>query len=311
MQIKIVLSEKPNSHLAGLLLGICRNWFSMESIDIQMEVCAINGIQSNPVMMVAEGKADIGVGNPRMLLSFLSQFPELPLKAVSAPAQKNFYHFTSIEGQQVSSINIKTGFAAKGTWGNIDELRYLMQGQSNDPEIDVIDDMGYESLQKGVAQIAYINRAWEGIMAEQHGINLTYHRETVHDLVMGYDPVYFIRTDGSSKKKALMKRFFAILNKGYHDAYLHPLQVAEELHRHFSGVYPGFEQLPFLKRSLMMIHTSILDGENRWGIMNEFIWEELVLALKRIDKYTKRDNSFMSRPELASHLFTNEYLPYS
>jgi hypothetical protein len=310
MQINIVLSESPNSHLSGLLLGICRNWFSMEGLTIRIEVCAFGGMQSNPVMMVAEGKADIGVGNPRMLLSFLSQFPALPLKAVSAPAQKNFYHFTSIEGQQVSSLNMKTGFAAKGTWGNIDELRYLMQDQSHDTEIDVIDDMGYESLQKGVAQIAYINRAWEGIMAEQHGINLTYHRETVHDLVMGYDPVYFIRTDGSPKKNAIIKTFFAILNKGYHDAYLHPLQVAEELHRHFSGIYPGFDQLPFLKRSLMMIHTYLLDGKNRWGIMNEYIWEELVLALKRIDKYSKRHHNPYVRSNQSNPFFTNEYLPY-
>lgn len=311
-KIIVSLSTPPNTHLTGLLLSMSRNWLSQKGIEVSFIFSKHPYLFDTPAMHVATGQAHIGVGSPQMLFSFHTHAYQVPLKAVSAPVQQNFYTYATLGSKNMCAFEDFNGkrFAAKNTWGQIDELRYLISKENNQSFIQSENTQGIISLVKEEADIAFVNQAWEGILSEQQGLEIQYTSRCSEDLVMGYDTIYFVHPDILAAEEEVFKVFFDCLNKAYIEASKKPEAVALELHEAYKNTYEHFDNLPLLQKSMDIMHKSFVDKENRWGWMNPYLWQEFLLANKRIQKEIRGVSDKRYETAYATEIFTNQLLPY-
>jgi len=310
----VALNSSPNTFHTGLLVAIANNWFESVGLKVEIQLPESGHFMDSSPMKVATGQAHIGLCSPQVLFAFHTHKCSTPLLAVSAPVQSNHYHYAVKQGADIDSFSDFAGkrFASKGTYGQVEELRYFLQREGNSGLIRLADTTTLSAVQNSQADIFYINSAWEGIRFEMENKHLKYFTRSKEDLVMGYNPVYITHPDIIENYEHELALFFKTLDKGYHLAANKPKEVALLFWNTFKDTYENFEKLQLLEKSLKKLSGDFLNNDNQWGTMSDNIWKEFLLATKRINKACCSSDEVCNtfNCDYSKSLFTNKLLPY-
>lgn len=312
----VTLDSNPDPMLTGLLLGLSRGEFKRNGLDVQIRINTQTGVSNQALMQAASQEVSLAVASSMALFKFHLSPLKVPLKAVAAPVQDNFYAFATIQKEQESLLH-NPGLSRVGLSNHqdVDRIFNRMFGGVSDISemVRFVPTEGLSDIEKNHVDFLFVNTAWDVFIAKEKGLDLTVHPWPEEDLRFAYTPVYVAHPAMLDLYKSQYSLFFSIADEHYCEASHNPLQIAKELHRAYKGLYPYFDNLGLLQESMQYMARSFVDEQNRWGCMKLNYWQEMVLLQKRMIKDRHFGEEELCECHLSSYsgeLFSNSYLPY-
>ncbi|MGH2619961.1 MAG: ABC transporter substrate-binding protein [Anaerolineales bacterium] len=297
-EVVVMLDWVPNTNHTGLFVAQELGYFEELGLQVQL-------IQPGEVFAeqaVVGGAADFGVSFQEQVT--LARADGQPLVSIAAILQHNSSGFAG-RGELEAARPADWEGLRYGSFGSPFErptLRVLMEcDQANFDQLEIV-DIGFADplalLDAGQIDLAWIFRGWQGLQAEQQGIDL--------DLVMMndwldcipdyYTPVLIAKDTTLSERPEVVRAFLAAVSRGYDFAIQGPEEAAGIL----------LQAAPELDPALVLASQAWLSARYqaeapRWGEQRLEVWQEYSIWMVA--------HGILATAIDASAAFTNDFLP--
>lgn len=296
--IRLMLDWVPNTNHSGLFVAQDEGYFEAEGLDVEI-------IQPGEVyaeQAVASGAADFGISFQEQVT--LAAANGVPLVSIAAILQHNTSGFASRGKLGVSSPADWEGlrYGAFGSPFEAPTLQGLMACDGGDFQQLEIVETGFTDplalLQQEQIDLAWIFYGWQGIQAEQQGIDLDIVRmDDYFDCIPDYyTPVLITSRAVLESRPETARAFLRAASRGYTEAAADPERAA-------AAVLAAAPELdPVLVRlSQAWISPRYQAEARRWGEQSPATWQAYA------DWMT--DNGILEGRVDMANTFTNEFLP--
>lgn len=296
--VTLMLDWVPNTNHTGIFVAAAQGFFEDAGLEVQI-------IQPGEVyaeQAVTSGAADFGVSFQEQIT--LARADSIPIVSIAAIIQHNTSGFAARGELGVDSPADWEGLTY-GSFGSPFEeptLQVLMDCDGGDYEKLNVVETGFADplalLDEAQTDLAWIFYAWQGVQAQQQGIDL--------DIIMMadwfdcipdyYTPVFIASEQTIQTRPAIVRAFLEAISRGYSFAIANPDEAASIL----------LESVPELDAELVRASQAWLSTRYqadavRWGEQELSTWidytEWMVI------------NDILDDPIDAHSAFTNEFLP--
>lgn len=296
--VRFMLDWVPNTNHTGIFVAQAKGYF--EQAGLQVEIVQPGEVFAEQA--VAGGGADFGISFQEQLT--LARADAVPIVSIAAIIQHNTSGFASPAELGASSPGDWEGLRY-GSFGSPFEeptLRVLMEcDQADFSQLEIV-DIGFSDplalLDQGQVDLAWIFQAWQGIQAEQQGIqlNTVMMSDWFGCIPDYYTPVVIANEDTLAERPQLARALLQALSSGYQFAIQDPQAAAELL----------LEQVPELDPQLVQASQAWLApryqaDSPRWGEQRLAVWQEYSDWMVQ--------HGILAESIDAQAAFTNEYLP--
>ncbi|MBN1312286.1 MAG: ABC transporter substrate-binding protein [Anaerolineae bacterium] len=299
-KITFMLDWVPNTNHTGIFVAQEEGYFAEEALDVEI-------IQPGEVyaeQAVATGAADFGVSFQEQITLAYAGEESPDVVSIAAIIQHNTSGFASLADKNIQSPKDWAGLTYGSYGGPFEEptLRVLMGCDGGDFSQLQIVDTGFTDplalLQTGQVDLAWIFYGWQGIQAEQQGIELsTVMMEDYFDCIRDYyTPLLITNQKTIDERPEVVRAFMRAISRGYEFAIQSPDEAAAIL----------LKAVPELDEELVQASQAWLSpryqaNAPRWGEQKLEVWQN----------YSKwmADNGIIDQPIDASAAFTNDFLP--
>jgi ABC-type nitrate/sulfonate/bicarbonate transport system substrate-binding protein len=296
--VTLMLDWVPNTNHTGLFVALREGYFAKEGLQVDI-------VQPGEVyaeQAVAGGVADFGISFQEQLT--LARADDVPLVSIAAILEHNTSAFAARAGLGAESPADWEGLRY-GSFGSPFErptIAGLMACDGGDVEAVEWIETGFTDplslLQQGQIDLAWIFYGWQGIQAEQLGIEL--------DLVMMedqfdcipdyYTPILVASETTIADRPDLVRSFLTAVSRGYTFAADHPEEAAEML----------LAAAPELDRDVVLASQRWLSPRYqadapRWGEQTASRWQAYA-------DWMTGEGILNASPDMTP-AFTNEFLP--
>ena len=297
-EVVVMLDWVPNTNHTGLFVAQELGYFEEVGLQVQL-------IQPGEVFAeqaVVGGAADFGVSFQEQVT--LARADGQPLVSIAAILQHNSSGF-AVRGELDAASPADWEGLRYGSFGSPFEqptLRVLMEcDQANFDQLEIV-EIGFADplalLDAGQIDLAWIFRGWQGLQAEQQGIDL--------DLVMMedwldcipdyYTPVLIASETTVSERPEVVRAFLAAVARGYDFAIQDPQEAAGILLQAAPELDPALVQA-----SQAWLAARYQAEAPRWGEQRLEVWQEYSTWMV--------EHGILATAIDASAAFTNEFLP--
>lgn len=296
--VTFMLDWVPNTNHTGIFVAQQKGYFEEAGLDV-------NIVQPGEVyaeQAVASGAADFGISFQEQIT--LARADGVPLVSIAAIIQHNTSGFASRAALGVNSPRGWEGLRY-GSYGSPFEeptLRGLMSCDGGDYDRLQIVDTGFTDplalLKEEQIDLAWIFYAWQGIQAEQQGIdlNIVMMSDWTDCIPDYYTPVLIASEQTIAQRPEVVRAFLQAVSRGYVFAIENPDEAASIL----------LEAVPELDETLVRESQRWLSPRYqadapRWGEQRLEVWENYSNWMAQ--------NGVIAEPIDAQAAFTNEFLP--
>jgi NitT/TauT family transport system substrate-binding protein len=293
-----MLDWVPNTNHTGIFVAQANGYFRDAGLDVRI----IQPGEVYPEAAVAGGAADFGISFQEEVTMARAQGE--PLVSIAAVLQHNTSGFAS-----PASLGVTTpaGFAGL-RYGAFDSpfeaptLQSLMQSAGADFDKLKTVDIGFDDpvalLASGQIDLAWIFYGWEGIQAQQQGINLNFVMMKDYTSVIPdyYTPVVIASEDTIKNRPEVVKAFLKALSQGYDYTIANPAKAADIL----VAAAPGLDA-KLVDASQQWLTPYYQAEAPRWGEQQLSVWQDYIDWMA--------NNGIITAPICASAAFTNDFLP--
>jgi ABC-type nitrate/sulfonate/bicarbonate transport system substrate-binding protein len=296
--VTLMLDWVPNTNHTGIFVAQSEGYFDQEGLQVDI-------VQPGEVFAeqaVAGGQADFGISFQEQVT--LARADGVPIVAIAAILQHNSSGFASPAALGATAPGGWEGLRY-GSFGSPFEeptLRVLMECDGADFEQLEIVDIGFSDplalLDAGQIDLAWIFQGWQGVQAEQQGIQLnTVMLQDWTDCIPDYyTPVVIASEVGLAEHPEQARSFLAALSRGYAFAIQDPDGAAAIL----------LEQVPELDSALVQASQAWLSPRYqaeaaRWGEQQLSVWQDYSAWMV--------GHGILAEPIQAEAAFSNDYLP--
>jgi ABC-type nitrate/sulfonate/bicarbonate transport system substrate-binding protein len=295
--LTFVLDWTPNTNHTGIYVALAKGYYE----DAGLNVSIIQPPEDGATMMVASGKAQLGIDFQDYLTPVFASKDKIPVTAVAALIQHNTSGIISLKED---GIETPKGLEGKNyaTWELPIEqamLKNIVEADGGDfskvnliPEY-VTDEVS--ALQQDIDAI-WIYYAWAGIATEQAGLetNMIYFKDITPEFDY-YSPVIIANDNFLAEDPDTARAFLAATAKGYEFAIENPEEAAKIL----------CEQVPELNLEMVTASQLWLRDQYkaevpRWGYIDPARWDAFYAWLYR---------NGLTEEIPAGTGFTNDFLP--
>ena len=295
--LTFVLDWTPNTNHTGIYVALAKGYYE----DAGLNVSIIQPPEDGATMMVASGKAQLGIDFQDYLTPVFASKDKIPVTAVAALIQHNTSGIISLKED---GIETPKGLEGKNyaTWELPTEqamLKNIVEADGGDfskvnliPEY-VTDEVS--ALQQDIDAI-WIYYAWAGIATEQAGLetNMIYFKDITPEFDY-YSPVIIANDNFLAEDPDTARAFLAATAKGYEFAIENPEEAAKIL----------CEQVPELNLEMVTASQLWLRDQYkaevpRWGYIDPARWDAFYAWLYR---------NGLTEEIPAGTGFTNDFLP--
>ncbi len=296
--VTLMLDWVPNTNHTGLYVAQAKGYFATEGLNVEI-------VQPGEVyaeQAVASGAADFGVSFQEQVT--LAMADDVPLVSIAAILQHNTSGFASRGELHVQSPADWEGLRY-GSFGSPFEtptLRGLMACAGGDAAKLEILETGFTDplalLQQEQIDLAWIFYGWQGIQAEQQGIDLDIVRmDGFFDCIPDYyTPILVTSRSMLSQRPDVVRAFLRAASRGYGDAASDPEMASGIL----LAAAPELDAA-LVRASQAWISPRYQAEAPRWGEQSPATWQAYA------DWMTQ--NEILSGDVDISRAFSNEYLP--
>jgi ABC-type nitrate/sulfonate/bicarbonate transport system substrate-binding protein len=296
--VTLMLDWVPNTNHTGIFIAQAKGYFE----DAGLHVNIIQPGEVYAEQAVVAGAADFGVSFQEQVT--LARADDVPLVSIAAIIQHNTSGFASLAEQGATSPADWNGmrYGSYGSPFEVPTLRKLMACDNGDFDTLQIVDTGYADplalLAEKQIDLAWIFYAWQGIQAQQQGIDLNVvMMDDWFDCIPDYYTPVFIASESMLRQRPeIVRAFLQAVSRGYSEAILDPQAAGEIL----------LQAVPELDRELVLGSQAWLSPRYqadapRWGEQKLSVWEDYSGWMVEF--------GILSAPIDAAAAFTNEFLP--
>ena len=297
-QVSLMLDWVPNTNHTGIYVAQAKGYFHEAGLDVRI----IEPGEVYPEGAVASGAADFGISFQESVT--LARAEQAPLVSVAAVMQHNTSGFASLAELNVTGPADFEGLRY-GAWGapsEVPTLKALMEGAGADfDKLEMVNTGFGDSLallaQKQV-DLVWIYYGWQGIQAEQQGIDLdiVMMQDYLDSIPDFYTPVVIASEATVTDRPDTVKKLVAALSRGYTFAAENPDEAADIL---LAAVPELDEEL--VRASQKWISPYYVAEAPRWGEQKESVWQAYSEWLAT--------NGVVADPGDVNEAFTNQFLP--
>ncbi len=295
--LTFVLDWTPNTNHTGIYVALAKGYYE----DAGLNVSIIQPPEDGATMMVASGKAELGIDFQDYLTPVFASEDKIPVTAVAALIQHNTSGIISLKEDGIETPKDLEG-KNYATWELPTEqamLKNIVEADGGDyskvnliPEY-VTDEVS--ALQQDIDAI-WIYYAWAGIATEQAGLetNMIYFKDITPEFDY-YSPVIIANNDFLAEDPDTAKAFLAATAKGYEFAIENPEEAAKIL----CDEVPELD-LEMVTASQLWLRDQYKAEVERWGYIDPARWDAF---------YAWLYNNGLTEEIPAGTGFTNDYLP--
>jgi ABC-type nitrate/sulfonate/bicarbonate transport system substrate-binding protein len=296
--VKLILDWVPNTNHTGIFVAKEKGYFEEAGLNVQI----IQPGEVYPEAAVASGAADFGISYQESVT--LARAEEVPIISIAAVLQHNTSGFASLTDLKVSGPADFEGLRY-GSFGSPFEsptLEVLMQSAGADFSKLKIIDIGYNDPLALMAQkeidLAWIFYGWQGIAAQQQGIelNTVMMKDYLNVIPDYYTPVVIVNEKTAETKPDMVRAFLKALSRGYQSA----IQKPDEASSILISAVPELDS-NLVKNSQKWISAYYQAEAPRWGEQKQSVWQNY------IDWEVK--HAILKQAISSSEAFTNKFLP--
>ncbi len=297
-EVSLMLDWVPNTNHTGIYVAQAKGYFQEAGLDVKI----IEPGEIYPEGAVASGAVDFGISFQESVT--LARAEQAPLVSVAAVMQHNTSGFASLAELNVTGPADFEGLRY-GAWGapsEVPTLKALMEGAGADfSKLEMVNTGFGDSLallaQKQV-DLVWIYYGWQGIQAEQQGIDLdiVMMQDYLDSIPDFYTPVVIASETTVAERPEIVEKLVAALSRGYTFAAENPDEAADIL----LAAVPELDS-ELVKASQMWISPYYIAEASRWGEQKESVWQGYSDWLAA--------NGVVSAPGDVNEAFTNRFLP--
>lgn len=296
--VTFMLDWVPNTNHTGVFLAEEMDYFEEEGL----AVAIVQPGEVYPEAAVAGGAADFGISFQENVT--LARAEGAPIVSIAAVIQHNTSGFASLAALDVSTPADFEGlrYGAYGSPSEAPTLKALMEGSGADyGKLEMV-TTGFADplalLSEEQIDLAWIFYGWQGIQAEQMGIDLNVvmmdeYFDCVPDF---YTPVVITSESTIAERPGLVADFVRALSRGYTFAAERPDEAAEVLLR----AAPELDGA-LVRESQRWLSPRYISEATRWGEQKESVWREYADWMA--------EQGIMTVPIDPEDAFTNKFLP--
>jgi len=267
----LMLDWVPNTNHTGIFVALEKGYFADEGLTVEI----IQPGEVYPEAAVAGGAADFGISFQESVT--LAQAEGAPIVSIAAVLQHNTSGLASLAAKGVTGPADFEGLRY-GAWGGpaeIPTLEALMECSGADISKVELVTTGFSDplalLAQGQIDLASIYYGWQGIQAEQMGIDLdVVMMEDYFDCVPDfYTPVVISSEATIADEPEMVKAFLSALSRGYTFAAENPDEAADVLMR----AAPELDGT-LVEESQRWLSPYYLAEAPRWGEQEESVWRD-------------------------------------
>lgn len=292
----IVLDWTINTNHTGLYVALENGYFSDLGLDVTIQAPPETGAAA----LVASGTADLAVSYQEEITH--ARAADMPLVAVATILQHNTSGFAS---RAEDGIVTPADFEGKvyGGWGSpMEEAMIQALMEKYDADYSKVQNISIGSMDFFAAtesdiDFTWIFAGWDGIAAEQKGIDINYidlgQEEPALDY---YTPVLAASENAIANHSDRLQKLLKAIGQGYNFAVAKPDQAAEILLKYA----PELDEA-LVKASQDFLADYYIADAPRWGVMKLDTWERY--------KNWLLDRDLLSKDINPGKAFTNSLLP--
>jgi len=296
--VKIMLDWVPNTNHTGIFVAQSKGYFKDAGLDVEI-------IQPGEVYAeaaVAAGAADFGISFQESMT--LARAEKAPIVSIAAVLQHNTSGFATRGDLNVTSPKGFEGLRY-GSFGSPFEtptLKMLMQCAGGDFSKLKMLETGYSDplalISENQIDMAWIFYGWEGIEAQQQGLNLNVvmMKDYFSCIPDYYTPVVITSESNVASKADLVKAFLKALSQGYTYAAKNPDDAASIL----IAAVPELDS-KLVKASQEWLSSYYIAEAPRWGEQKQSVWQNYADWMV--------NNDILAAPISVPDAFTNKFLP--
>ena len=296
--VTLMLDWVPNTNHTGIFVAQQKGYFKDAGLDVKI----IQPGEVYPEAAVASGAADFGISFQEQVT--LARADKIPLVSIAAVLQHNTSGFASLADLKVTGPKDFAGlrYGAFGSPFESPTLEVLMKSAGADFSKLKMVTIGFTSplplLSEKQIDLAWIFYGWEGIQAQQQGmnINIVMMKDYFNVIPDYYTPVVITNESTIAKKPEVVKAFLKAMSRGYEYAAQSPADAAAIL----LGAAPELDATLVLA-SQGWLSPYYKAEAPRWGEQKLSVWQGYIDWMVQ--------NKILAAPISAPDAFTNKFLP--
>jgi NitT/TauT family transport system substrate-binding protein len=305
--IRLALDWTPNTNHMGFYVAQHEGWYA--DAGITLRILPYSG--TAPETLIGTHQAECGISFQDSLTFAVAA--GVTAKSVMAILQRAASEIAVLQSSGIQRPRDLDGrtYGGFGYPNEVPTVRYVIQhdggkGQFKDV---VIDTAAYEALYAKRVDFTIPFTAWEGVEAEQRGIDLRYFAFTDYGFPDFYQVVLACDPDWLASRPDAARRFVAATVRGFQLAVDDPATAAQMLIVENPGVFDENPDLPKASAELLARDGYFVDQNGkvgpqtleRWQGYSGFLYDQGLL----VDGFGK---PLTSPPDYAA-LFTNDFVP--
>ena len=266
--VTVQLDWTPNTNHTGIYVAMAKGWYKEAGIKVKI----LPYTDVNPDVVVANGKADIGVSFPPNVV--FSRAQGLDVVSVASVLQKGVTELAVLDSSDIRRPRDFDNRLYAGFGLPYEEplIKSVIQADGGRGvfKTATLSTAAYEALYNKRADFTEVFVTWEGIEADMRGIKL----RTFNPVQFGVPDhpavVLVAKADALGKRKEALGKFLEATRRGYEYAAKEP----EDAARMFTAALPKetFPEPELVRRSAVMMAPLLLGKDGRWGSQDPAVW---------------------------------------
>ncbi len=273
--IKVALDRSLNTIHSGMLLALHKGYYKEAGLNVEFVSPDTENPKVTPVRRLVRRRVDFAIAPSESVIAHNTGRKPVPVTSVATMLQRDT---TAIVSLKSSGLDRPAQFDGRGyasfnirfEEGIVRKLVINDGGRGSLESVKIGRLEIWEMLKKGEADIGWIYIPWEGVDGRQKGLDFNIFRMKDYDIPYGYTPLLLAHRAAIPGRRDAYQKFLRATAKAYEEVAQNPEQAASFLHQKVD--HKAFNDPFFLKASLKELQPSILDENEKWGMMNKKVW---------------------------------------
>jgi len=275
MKVKLALDWTPNTIHSGFFVAEQNAYFTKENIELEIIHPGMDNYEKTPARKLANGEVDFCVAPSESVISYQLSENKKDLVAIAAILQRDKSAIVSLKNSGIEKPaeldgKIYGSYQARYEDGIIRQM-IMNDGGYGQVQITYPEKLKiWDLLLAQKIDATWIFEPWEGVLAEEKGIELNYFHLENYQIPYGYSPLIICRKETLENEPEKVKAFLKACAKGYVFVHNNKADAAKILVK--TGI-EAFKDESFNLKSLLKFKNAFLNEHWFWGVMDRNKWE--------------------------------------
>ncbi|MEM6643475.1 MAG: ABC transporter substrate-binding protein [Bacteroidota bacterium] len=266
--IKLALDWTPNVNHVGFFVAKNHGLYREAGIELDISSPEDDNYALTPAKKVELGQADFTLCPMESVLSYQTKERAFDLKAVAAIYQEDLSAIACLKSNGIRSpreLDQKSYASYKARYEDaIVKQMIINDGGKGDLDISYPEKLGiWDTIVKGEFDATWIFTHWEGIQAEEKGLQLDLFKMLDYGVPYSYSPVIAASEKNILNRSGLFKKFLEVTKQGFLMSAAKPDDAAKVLEKLVSPFDADID----LKKAIDL-SSEALGTESTWGTLD-------------------------------------------